>query len=176
MVLATQNPIDQEGTYPLPEAQLDRFLMKIFIDYPDKTTEVEIARMISTGHIDDQAAIAKSDAMLSSDQIKALQEFAASVEIDEQVLLYAVNLVRATRENASIHRGAGPRASIALLRAARAQALLNERNFVTPDDVKAVAKPVMRHRVQLAAETEIEGLTSDQVLNQVFAAVDAPRT
>ncbi|MYM62944.1 MoxR family ATPase [Pseudomaricurvus sp. HS19] len=175
MVLATQNPLEQEGTYPLPEAELDRFLMKIFIDYPSHEDEVQLARSITTGHISDSLSAGAGDAILDAAQVVALQAAAASVEIDDQVLDYAVRLVRASRESMAIQRGAGPRASIALLRAARANALLRGSNFVLPDDVKKMAWPVMRHRIQLATEMEIDGQSEDLVLEQLFNTVDAPR-
>lgn len=175
MVLATQNPIEQEGTYPLPEAQLDRFLMKIVIDYPTFDDEVEIARLITTGHTDDQGAFKHSPAIITAEDIQAMQTVAAAITVDDSVLQYAVRIVRATRENAAIAVGAGPRASLALLRAARAHALLRGADFTTPDDIKLMSLPVMRHRIQLAAEAEIDGLTSDLVLSQVLDTVEAPR-
>ncbi|WP_317929430.1 MoxR family ATPase [Halioxenophilus sp. WMMB6] len=175
MVLATQNPIDQEGTYPLPEAELDRFFMKIFIDYPSLEDELHITSVITSGHTDDQHAFGASEAIISAEDIQAMQAVAANIEVDQQVLEYGVRLVRASRESAAIQRGAGPRASLALLRGARARALMRGMNYVTPDDIKSMALPVMRHRIQLAAEMEIEGLTSDQVLMQVISSVDAPR-
>ncbi len=175
MVLATQNPIEQEGTYPLPEAELDRFLLKIFIDYPSFDHELQIAKQITTGHTDDQPDFTEADTLVSADDIQALQSLASTIEVDEQVLEYSVRLVRATRESAALQIGAGPRASIALLRTARARALLQGNSFVVPDDVKAMALPVMRHRIKLAAEMEIEGLSNDQVLQQIIDTVEAPR-
>lgn len=175
MVLATQNPIEQEGTYPLPEAELDRFLMKIYIDYPGLAEEVLLTETITTGHIDDGAAFANSTAMITPETMIALQQLAANIAVDAQVMDYAVRLVRATRDNISLFRGAGPRASIALIRSARALALLNGYNFVSPDDVKQMALPVMRHRVSLTADMEIEGADTDGVLRQLFDSIDAPR-
>ncbi len=175
MVLATQNPIEQEGTYPLPEAQLDRFMMKIFIDYPDRDHEIELARRITTNRTRDGEAFGEHGPIIDAGQVQALQAVAASVQVDDQVLDYAVRLVRASRDNIAIQRGAGPRASLSLLRAARARALLRGTDFVLPDDVKTMAWPVLRHRIQLAAEVEIDGLTHDQVLEQLFSTVDAPR-
>ncbi len=175
MVLATQNPIEQEGTYPLPEAELDRFLMKVFIDYPSFEDEVTIANKITTGHSDDQQALGQNQALVTSQDIQAMQQAAADITIDPKVVEYAVALVRATRDAATLAVGAGPRASIALLRVARARALLNGLEYVTPDDVKAMAIPVMRHRVHLSADMEIEGLSHDQILTQIISTVDAPR-
>ena len=124
MVLATQNPIEQEGTYPLPEAELDRFLMKVFIDYPSIEDEVSLTRQITTGNVNDESAFCHSEAIVEPQQIFALQNLASSIAMDEQVLEYAVRLVRASRESVALQRGAGTRACIALARCARANALL----------------------------------------------------
>ncbi len=174
MVLATQNPIDQEGTYPLPEAQLDRFLMKVFIEYPSLENEIVLSKTVTSGTLSDDTFL-KSDPIVTPDELLELQKMASNIVIDDQVTEYAVKLVRATRENSSIQHGAGPRASIALLRAAKAKAVINGNDFVTPDDVKAIAYPVIRHRISISAEMEINGLTHDQVLLQVFNQVEAPR-
>ncbi len=174
MVLATQNPIDQEGTYPLPEAQLDRFLMKAFIEYPSLENEIALSKTVTSGTLSDDTFL-KSDPIVTPDELLELQKMASNIVIDDQVTEYAVKLVRATRENSSIQHGAGPRASIALLRAAKAKAVINGNDFVTPDDVKAIAYPVIRHRISISAEMEINGLTHDQVLLQVFNQVEAPR-
>ncbi len=175
MVMATQNPIEQEGTYPLPEAELDRFLMKVFIGYPSMDDEIALTRAVSQHRSDDLLANEEKHALISEAQITALQKQAAAVEVDEQVVNYAVRLVRHTRENTAIINGAGPRASIGLVRAARANALLRGDNFVLPDDVKAMALPVLRHRIILSADMEIDGQTPDSVLNMMLDTVDAPR-
>lgn len=175
MVMATQNPIEQEGTYPLPEAELDRFLMKVLMDYPQHDDEVTLTRQITTGHIDDREAFQQNGALLSPQHIRRLQQVVANIPVDDQVSDYAVRLVRASRENTTIQRGAGTRACIALVRCARARALLRGGGFVLPDDVKSMAHAVMRHRITLAAEMEIDGLSPDQVLTQVFSTVEAPR-
>ena len=175
MVLATQNPIEHEGTYPLPEAELDRFLMKIYIDYPSLIDEIAITRAITTGHIDDRDAFAQQDALLTAEKIEQMQQLASEVVVDEQVLDYAVRLVRSTRGHPALIRGAGTRAAIALVRCARAHALLRGENFVLPDDVKAMVLPVLRHRVALSADVEIDGLSADQVLTKVMESVHAPR-
>lgn len=175
MVLATQNPIEHEGTYPLPEAELDRFLMKVFIDYPTAEDEVRITRAITDGGIDDSATLAGASALLDSEGIQQLQRAAAAVTIDDQVVDYAVRLTRATRDHGALLRGAGTRACIALVRCARAHALLRGENFTLPDDIKTMALPVMRHRVALSADMEIDGLSADQVLGKVFESVQAPR-
>ena len=175
MVLATQNPLDQEGTYPLPEAELDRFLFKIMIDYPALEQEARIVRMVLDGTISDSLSVAGIQALTDADGVLALQQFAASVTIDEAVLDYALRLVRSTRDLSGLARGAGPRASIALCTAARAQALLEGRDFVIPDDIKAIARPVLRHRIQLSADAEIEGQTPESLLHRLLDQVPAPR-
>ena len=175
MVLATQNPIEQEGTYPLPEAELDRFLMKVYIDYPNADDEISLTRQITTGFVNDGAAFTQGEAIIGPEQVIALQTLVSTIALDEQVLEYAVQLVRATRDSAALRRGAGTRARIALVRCARAKALLRGSNFVLPDDVKDMAAAVMRHRVALSAEMEIDGMTVDNVLAQIFTTVAAPR-
>jgi len=175
MVLATQNPIEHEGTYPLPEAELDRFLMKIFIDYPSAADEVEITRSI-TGIVGGKpAGDGPETALLDADAILALQQTAVAVAVDDRVLDYAVRLVRATRGHAALLRGAGTRACLALITCARAHALLRGARFVLPDDIKTMALPVMRHRVALSASAEIDGLDADRVLGRIIETVAAPR-
>jgi len=175
MVLATQNPIEQEGTYPLPEAELDRFLMKVIIDYPNHDDELRLTQKITTGYTNDHDAFEEGKAILTASQIFELQQMAADITVDHQVLDYAVRLVRATRGNTTLSRAASSRACIALIRCARANALLNNSLYVLPDDVKLMALPVLRHRVALSAEMEIDGLSIDQVLTQIIGTVEAPR-
>ncbi|MDH5572185.1 MAG: MoxR family ATPase [Gammaproteobacteria bacterium] len=174
MVLATQNPIEQEGTYPLPEAELDRFLMKIYIDFPDHKDEVKLTTLVCKENIDDPLNSQQIKPLFNSNDISALQKITTKIVVDDQIVDYAVRLVRATRENAAIIQGAGPRASIGIIRTARANALLQNRDFVLPDDIKSVALPVMRHRISLSADVEIDGLTADDVLNKILESVDAP--
>jgi len=174
MVLATQNPIEQEGTYPLPEAELDRFLLKVLIDFPSLEAELKLAAAASAGRIEKQLQQPPAGQM-TVEQLQQLQSLLPQIALDQQVLDYAVRLVRATRESAQLRRAAGPRASIGLLQAARAQALLQGREFVLPDDVKAMAIPVMRHRVGLSPDMEIDGETPDSVLAQIIDTVEAPR-
>jgi MoxR-like ATPase len=171
MVMATQNPIEQEGTYALPEAELDRFIIKINIEYPSAADEVTIANRYSTQTGFGETA--KTEQMID---VIAAQQLCSKVEVDSRVTEYAVNLVRATRGTTLLRHGAGPRASIALIRCARALALINGENFVTPDDVKAMVQPVLRHRVILAPEVEIDGLGVDDVLQTLLDKVDAPRS
>ena len=171
MVLATQNPIEQEGTYALPEAELDRFIIKINIDYPQAEDEV----LIATRYALESFGGASDDSRQLID-VQAAQQQCAAIQIDARVAEYAVELVRATRGTTLLRHGAGPRASIALLRCAKALALINGIGFITPDDVKAMVLPVLRHRVILAPEVEIDGLGVDQVLGNLLEKVDAPRS
>ena len=175
MVLATQNPLDQEGSYPLPEAQLDRFLFKVLIDYPALAEETRIVRMMLDGTIEDDLSVEGLSALTDGAGILAMQHTVTTITVDDGVLDYALRLVRSTRELPGLARGAGPRASIAISMAARANALLEGRDFVIPDDVKAVARPVLRHRIQLSADAEIEGLTSEMLLDKLLNQVAAPR-
>ncbi|MCW8999894.1 MAG: AAA family ATPase, partial [Kangiellaceae bacterium] len=165
MVLATQNPLEQEGTYPLPEAELDRFLMNVHIDYPSKADEVKLVKMITVGEVDDSALMRGLDAITSPRSIIGLQNLAANITVDDALFEYAVNIVNASREWSGVQMGASPRASIALIRAARALALVRGSEFITPDEIKCVALPVLRHRVVLSAELEIEGIGVSQVIN-----------
>ncbi|WP_411267911.1 AAA family ATPase [Ketobacter sp.] len=175
MVLATQNPIEQEGTYPLPEAELDRFMLKVLIDYPSEQEEQDLVKQITTGQVQDTLSVDAIEPVVSATDIPRLQKVTAGIQVDDAVFDYAVRIARSSREWHSFAHGAGPRASIALIRAARAHALLEGRDFVTPDDVKTMALPVMRHRVALTAEMEIEGLKTDQALQQLLQEVEAPR-
>jgi len=171
MVLATQNPIEQEGTYALPEAQLDRFIIKINIDYPEAADELKIASYYAS-HSNSGGGAPGSPIV----DVVTAQAQCERIEVDQRVAEYAVNLVRATRGSTLLRHGAGPRASIALLRCARALALINGVGFITPDDVKTMVLPVMRHRVILAPEVEIDGLSVDDVLQTLLEKVDAPRS
>ena len=175
MVLATQNPLEQEGTYPLPEAELDRFLMNVHIDYPSKVDEVKLVKMITIGEVDDSALMRALDAITSPDSIIGLQNLAANIKVDDALFEYAVKIVNASREWSGVQMGASPRASIALIRAARALALVRGSEFITPDEIKSVALPVLRHRIVLSAELEIEGISVSQVINELLAQVSAPR-
>lgn len=175
MVLATQNPIEQEGTYPLPEAELDRFMLKVLIDYPSEQEEQDLVKQVTTGQVQDTLSVDAIESVVSAADIPKLQKITAGIQVDDAVFDYAVRIARSSRQWHSFAHGAGPRASIALIRAARAQALLDGREFVTPDDVKTMALPVMRHRVALTAEMEIEGLKTDQALQQLLQEVEAPR-
>jgi MoxR-like ATPase len=175
MTLATQNPVEQEGTYPLPEAQLDRFLLKVLIDYPSHADEVNMVTAVSTGRAAAHFDLSQVGQALSAEDIVAMQLGTALVTLDPAVIDYAVRIVAATRKWPGIALGAGPRGSLALVRAARAQAVLAGRDFVTPDDIRTIAKPALRHRIALAPELQIEGQTPDQVLEALLAKVEAPR-
>jgi MoxR-like ATPase len=175
MTLATQNPIEHEGTYPLPEAQLDRFLLKIQMDYPTPEEEAALVRAVTGGRVGDTLDVSRVRTVADVAAVSRLQQITAGLALDEAVLDYAVRLVIATRTTPGFAYGAGPRGGIALIRAARAQALLNNRDFVTPDDVKIIAKPALRHRLTLAAEYEMEGAQVDEVLEDLLHRVAAPR-
>jgi MoxR-like ATPase len=175
MVLATQNPIEQEGTYALPEAQLDRFLLKVRIDYPPATEESEMVRQVTAGQVGDRLNVETVATLIKPGAVLALQAMAAAVRLDDSVLDYAVRIVRATRTWSGVAAGAGPRGGIALARAARAAALIGGRDFVTPDDVKRMAPPALRHRISPAPELEIEGHSSDTILKSLLEKVEAPR-
>ncbi|KIP86704.1 MoxR family ATPase [Stenotrophomonas sp. CFBP 13724] len=175
MALATQNPVEQEGTYPLPEAQLDRFLLKIIIDYPALEEEKRMVDAVTTGRSASDFDLQRVPRVLSAGDVVALQQATAAITVDAEVIDYAVRIVAATRKWPGIALGAGPRGSIALVRAARAQALLSGRDFVTPDDVRDIARPALRHRIALAPELQIEGQDADDVLSALLAKVDAPR-
>jgi MoxR-like ATPase len=175
LVVATQNPVEQEGTYPLPEAQLDRFLLKVLMRYPTQEDEVRMVEQISTGRVASDFDLARVRAVAAPADILAMQLGTAQVRVDAAVLDYAVRIARATREAPGIAAGAGPRGSLALIRAARAQAVLDGRDFVTPDDVRGIAKPALRHRLALAPEMQIEGRRVDDVLDALLLKVDAPR-
>ena len=175
MVLATQNPIEQEGTYPLPEAELDRFMLKVRMDYPDAQQELDMVREVTRSSRADMLDVHPLRTVLQAGDVLQLQQVASDLALDEQVLDYAVRLARATRSWPGLAIGAGPRASIDLVRGARARALLRGGEFVTPDDIKGCALAVLRHRVRIAPELDIDGLEVDQVLQQLLDQIPAPR-
>ncbi|MBA1264886.1 AAA family ATPase [Stutzerimonas sp. NM35] len=175
LVMATQNPIEQEGTYPLPEAELDRFMLMLRMDYPQADEELELVRQVTRSARTDILDISGLRVLLQAKDVQALQKIASDMPLDEQVLDYAVRLARATRNWPGLSLGAGPRASIALVRCARARALLRGGEFVTPDDVKGCALAVLRHRVRLSPELEMEGMSVDQLLLQLLDQITAPR-
>jgi len=175
MVIATQNPIEQEGTYPLPEAQLDRFLFKVDVGYPSRDEEREMVRV--HGHRTATPPIAQFDLrpVATLDDILAMRRAVAAIRLEEPIVDYVVDLVRATRGRPALLAGASPRAANMLAIAARAHAAIQGRGFVIPDDVKALALPVLRHRVVLAPAAEVEGMTADAAIRRVVEEVEAPR-
>jgi len=175
IVLATQNPVETEGTYPLPEAQLDRFLLKIEIGYP--TAEEEAAVVVRTTHntSGEQLPLANVKPVLSERAVLGLQQLAARQKVDAQVVAYAVRIARATREWPGIAVGAGSRGAIALVRAARVLGLMAGRSFATPDDVKRIALPALRHRIALTPDALLEGRTPADLLTALLETVTAPR-
>jgi MoxR-like ATPase len=175
MVLATQNPVEQEGTYALPEAQLDRFLLKVKIDYPSQTEEAALVRQVTDGKIGDRLDVGQVATLLKPETVVLLQRITASLRTDDAVLDYAIRLVRATRTWAGVVAGAGPRGGISLVRAARGAALLDGRDFVTPDDVKRMALPALRHRITPSPELELEGRDTDAILKGLLEKIEAPR-
>jgi MoxR-like ATPase len=175
MVLATQNPLETEGTYPLPEAQLDRFLFKIEVGYPTLAEEAAIVVRTTNLQTGDALPLAGVTPRLDERNVGSLQKMASFVRVDDKVVDYAVRITRATRSWPGIANGAGSRGAIALVRAARAAALLQGRDFVTPDDIKRYALPVLRHRVLLAPDAQLEGRKVDELLTALLDSVEAPR-
>ncbi len=174
-VLATQNPIEFEGTYPLPEAQLDRFMMKVDIRYPDEATEREVLRRYSSRQGPRDLAVSGMERVLTIPALLELQRIVGETRVEEPVLNYVLRLIRRTRELPSLGLGASPRAGTTLLLAAKALARVRGRDYVTPDDVKPMAKPALRHRLVVKPEAEIEGLTPDDVVEQLLSDVEVPR-
>ncbi len=173
IVLATQNPIEHEGTYRLPEAQLDRFLFKVMAGYP--TLEEEIDIINRHHHRKGLQAIAEVSALLSAQQILQFRQFAQQVHIESNLVKYIAQIIQETRNNAMLFLGASPRASIAILNSAKAYAMIHGRDFVNPEDIKFVAIPVLRHRIILSPEKEMEGVAADEVVKQLVDKVEVPR-
>ncbi|MDO4700956.1 MAG: MoxR family ATPase [Moraxella sp.] len=173
--IATQNPIEQEGTYPLPEAQLDRFLMNVYMDYPSQAEEKRLLSELMVGHVGDGLDLSKVETVMSPKRLMQLQLITAHVLVDERVVQYALDIVRLSREFTGIEMGAGVRAGMALLRCAKSCAVLDGRDYVVPDDVRYVAVDVLRHRIALTADFMIDGYRIEQVINQLLTAVAAPR-
>lgn len=173
MVLATQNPIEQEGTYRLPEAQLDRFLFKINVDYPELDEEIEI---LSREHqLRDTEKTATISSFLTAKQISEYQLLVTQVLVEKHLLKYIAQLIMATRSNPFLYLGASPRASIAILKSSKAFAAMSGRDFVTPEDIKRAAIPVLHHRVIVTPEREMEGVSSAQIIRQIIETVEIPR-
>jgi MoxR-like ATPase len=175
MVLATQNPFEHEGTYPLPDAQKDRFLMKIVAPYPQADEEKAMVAQVlaeGTGAVLDVAAV---KTVLDPLKFAAIRDLASNIRLDPVIIDYAVRLTAATRESAAIQTGAGPRGSLALVRCARARALLEGRDFVIPDDIQVLAVPVLAHRLTLSAESELEGQSEGRIIRDLLSLTEAPR-
>jgi MoxR-like ATPase len=173
LVLATQNPIEQEGTYRLPEAQLDRFLFKIELDYPHLEDEIIILQHHNARHGKSETAEVKS--VVTTSEVLAMQQIAQDVSAEKSILEYIAKIVTQTRNHPMLYLGASPRASIAILNAAKAKAAMNGRDFIIPEDVKYVAVLALRHRVVVSPEKEMEGLTPDYILKELIEGVEVPR-
>ena len=175
VVIATQNPVEYEGTYPLPEAQLDRFLLKLLLPLPERGEEVEVLYRHAHDFDPRNLAAAGVRAVAGPEQLAAARSEVAGVQVGPEVLGYIVDLCRATRTSPSLALGVSPRGATALLATSRAWAWLSGRTFVTPDDVKALAHPTLRHRIRLRAEAELEGVSAESVLDGILATVAVPR-
>ena len=173
LVIATQNPIEQEGTYRLPEAQLDRFLFKISIDCPKLSEEILIIQREQ--HLQDQGKLQNIRTLLSAEEIKDYQSLVKQIVVEQNLLEYIAKIVINTRENAFSYLGASPRASIAILNAAKGFAAIRGRDFVTPEDIKEAAIPVLQHRIIVTPEREMEGITSVEIVKQILESVEIPR-
>jgi MoxR-like ATPase len=173
VVIATQNPVESQGTYPLPEAQLDRFLFKLLVSDPPADVERRIVRQHADGF--DPTDLRALEPATSAQEIAAMQAHAAAVRVEDAVVAYIVELVRRTRDDKAIELGASPRASIALLRAAQVIAASDGRAFVTPDDVKPMIAPVLRHRVMLHPDAQLQGITADERIEDIVRSVPVPR-
>ena len=174
-VIATQNPIEYEGTYPLPEAQLDRFLMKVLVGYPDPAAEHDILRLHLQGRDPQDLEAAGVQAVVGRADLDAATRELAAQTVQEEVMAYLLELVRRTRESPHTTLGASPRAAVALMRCAQIRAAVEGRDYLIPDDVQDMAHPVLRHRIILKPEAEIEGLTVDRLLESVITSVPVPR-
>ncbi|MHB9023981.1 MAG: AAA family ATPase [Armatimonadota bacterium] len=175
LVIATQNPIEYEGTYPLPEAQLDRFLMKLRVDYPTPEEELAMLRLHQQGFDPHQITLTDIKPVVDAALLAQAKAELTAITIEEGVLKYLVELIGATRETHQAILGGSPRATVALMRCSRAVAALEGRTFITPDDIKLVARPVLRHRLILRPEAELEGLTTDQLIDTILTSVPVPR-
>ena len=173
LVVATQNPIEHEGTYRLPEAQLDRFLFKILVGYPNLDQEVNI---ISRQHNrKSQLATEEVHPVLSAENLHVFRQLTQAVHLEENLMKYIAQLIHETRNNPMLFLGASPRASVAILNSSKAYAVLQARDFVTPEDIKTVALPVLRHRIMLNPDKEMEGMSADEVVRQIIDKVEVPR-
>ncbi|MCX7708814.1 MAG: MoxR family ATPase [Clostridia bacterium] len=175
MVLATQNPVEYEGTYPLPEAQVDRFMMKLIVDYIPQKFENQLLQKFNAGFNSSKLQEINIQSVCSFEDIKKCREEIQKVEVNEGVINYITSIIRATRNSPSLILGASPRASISLLLVSKTYAAIQGRNFVTPEDIKEMALPVLRHRVLLKPEAGIDGLKNDDVIQSILNKVEVPR-
>ena len=173
MVLATQNPVEQEGTYRLPEAQLDRFLFKIVVPYPSEAEELSI--LLQFHQLGNRPVFDMVRPVINAAQINQLRARIKDILIEEKLLQFIAKLIHQTRNHKSIYLGASPRASLAIMNASKAIAAMQGRDFVTPEDIREVVTPVLRHRIILAPDKEMEGITEDEVIRQIIQAMDVPR-
>lgn len=173
IVIATQNPIEQEGTYRLPEAQLDRFLMKIILDYPSKETELNILKKFKNqiGKLD----LSTIQPMLTATEIKEIQALMEQIHIEDQMLAYITTIIQETRNHAKLYLGASPRASLAILRTSKVVALLAGRDFVIPDDIQYVCPHILNHRLILSPDAEMEGLSTKMIIDEILKSLEVPR-
>ncbi len=176
LIIATQNPIEQEGTYPLPEAQVDRFMFKLLVNYPSKSSELDILKLFTGGNDPRELAKSNLQPILHSKDVAAIQDAVRKVIVEDRLLQYIVDIVSAGRNWGSISIGPSPRAGVNLLIAGRTMAACRGRDFVTPDDIKELAPWVLRHRLRLRPEAEIEGTTEDDVVRQILESIEAPRS
>jgi MoxR-like ATPase len=175
-VFATQNPVEFEGTYPLPEAQRDRFLFKINIDFPEADDEARMLEQYAAGHrLHDEMVASLQPVVTGEELLQARRTVASGVRVEPHIIRYIQELVSRTRRDESVQIGAGPRASLALLEASRATAALEGRDYITPDDVKSLVAPVVSHRITLSPEAEMEGLALEDLLRRIFDQVEVPR-
>jgi len=173
MIIATQNPIDMEGTYSLPEAQLDRFIFKIKVDYPTVGQEYEILQLHNTQNNVD--AMENISAVMSAKELIDLKKIVSEIEVDSSLLKYMASIVHETRNNPDIYLGASPRASLALLQGSKAIAAINGRDYVIPEDISEIAESVLAHRIILTPDKEMEGATAEEVVATVIKSVNIPR-
>jgi MoxR-like ATPase len=173
IVLATQNPVEHEGTYRLPEAQLDRFLFKIEIQYPTLDEEIAIIKQQHQQKTTDQ--LSHITPVLSAKDIVSIREVVKGLHVEEKLLVYVAKIVHESRNNKSLYLGGSPRASLAIVNAAKALAAIRGRDFVTPEDIKYVASPVLRHRIMLTPDKEMEGISPDDVIAQIIQKIEVPR-
>ena len=173
-VFATQNPVEFEGTYPLPEAQLDRFLMKIRVGYPEASEEVELLERVQTG-FDARCLDCSGIEPIGTDMLTQAQTETRNIQVEQALFTYIVQIIRRTRDWPTLSLGASPRAAVSLMSVAKAAAAMDARDYLIPDDIKAVAQPVLRHRLVLQPEADLEGITTDMVVREILNSVEVPK-